>query len=254
MKPGEISSRIKLLVSLEMPVEALKVLLLDLAVELDGQERTRAGNVTRKSQQRARDIAVTSAGHCRDIAVTNGECHADVTPRACIDNNSNNLPNPIFLESPPPPKTTSSKPLSADFEKFWSAYPKRAGAADRKAAAKAFSAALKRTDFKTLLWAAEKYAAEMQVKGKVDTEYVKQARTWLNADGWTEYGHVGEEAGSFIPTRIAVFEDSEAWRAWKTVNPRITARDIRVENGGVKRGWYFPSEWPPESTEQRRQA
>ena len=79
-----------------------------------------------------------------------------------------------------------SEPLG--FSKFWAAYPQRDGNRDRKPAVKAFRAALKRTTFEAILAGAQAYAADMKARGKINTEYVKQARTWLNADGWTEHG------------------------------------------------------------------
>ncbi len=94
--------------------------------------------------------------------------------------------SPSKKENKPP---TLSLPPSepAGFETLWSAYPKRDGHRDRKAAVKAFRAALRRAPFETILAGAHAYAADLKARGKENTEFVKQARTWLNADGWTEY-------------------------------------------------------------------
>ena len=87
------------------------------------------------------------------------------------------------LSSDPPPQEPPN------FAEFWALYPKRHGAADRKAAVKAFLSALKRSDLKTILAGCVAYASDCAARGKINTEFVKQARTWLNADGWTEtYG------------------------------------------------------------------
>src|SRR5262245_40698942 len=66
------------------------------------------------------------------------------------------------------------------FDRFWSAYPKRKGSNPKQPARKAFDRALKRVGLDTLVVAAEAYAkAEMQLN-HIDTPYICQAVTWLN--------------------------------------------------------------------------
>lgn len=77
---------------------------------------------------------------------------------------------------------------SAEFEEFWSAYPKREGGNSKKGAFKAWNARL-RSGVKAdeLILAAKRYAAEQQAAGKVGTAYVKQAATFLGPDEhWRE--------------------------------------------------------------------
>lgn len=86
--------------------------------------------------------------------------------------------------------SSASKPLpSSDpdgFGNFWVFYPKRDGSADRKGAVKAFNAALRRTDLKTIMDGVEAFGLAMAERGKVGTEFIPQARTWLNGDRWNE--------------------------------------------------------------------
>lgn len=86
--------------------------------------------------------------------------------------------------------SSASKPLpSSDpdgFQTFWVFYPKRDGSADRKGAVKAFKAALRRTDIRTILDGVEAFGLAMAERDKIGTEFIPQARTWLNGDRWNE--------------------------------------------------------------------
>ena len=68
-----------------------------------------------------------------------------------------------------------------DFETFWTTYPKRAGGNPKTTALKAWNA--RRKDghtAATLIDGAQRYAAYCQATGKINTEYVKQASTFIN--------------------------------------------------------------------------
>lgn len=187
MRLPDISAKLKRLASLDMPVEALRVLLSDLAVELDREEARLSMDRRRKTPENPRNAVEIPAKPPENPPLA--RVLDNITPTPKED-----------LESPPSPLT--SKPLDPlGFAEFWDAYPKRAGNADRKPAVKAFRAALKRTDLKTLIWAAGRYAADCREKGKIGTEYVKQARTWLNADGWTETYQTAQTSDNFSSTR-----------------------------------------------------
>jgi len=239
-----------------MPEQAMVVALTFLAEQLEAVEAKRNAAATRQKRYRLRH---------KDADVTSPLCdsNADVTPLARVEDNINNL-TPLDLEkhtlslSKPLPanlRATGSNPRALgtnpraisqepeDFAAFMAVYPRRAGAVDRKQALKAFAPALKRADLQTILHGARAYNAEMTAKGKVGTEYVKQARTWLNADGWAEY----QAQTDTVPgkKRITVFEGSTAWNAWKATGKRFNATDIKDDNGRViGRGWYFDTEYP----------
>ncbi len=132
----------------------------------------------------------------------------------------------------PPSKPSPSEPEG--FAEFLEAYPKRDGTADRKGAAKAFGAALKRATLKTILDGARAYAAHCKAKGKAGTEYVKQARSWLNGDFWAEFQP--QAAQPAVPVQI-IREGTPEWEELKKSRPRLVARDIQTPNG-IVRGEY----------------
>lgn len=73
-----------------------------------------------------------------------------------------------------------------DFDRFWQAYPRRPQN-PRKPAEKLFAAAVKKgAKPDDLIAAAERYAAEMAAAGKLNTEFVCQAQTWLRQDRWKD--------------------------------------------------------------------
>jgi hypothetical protein len=133
------------------------------------------------------------------------------------------------------------------FSAFWDAYPKRDGNADRKGAVKAFKAAVKRAEgLETLVGAASRYAAHCREKGKIGTEFVKQARSWLNGDLWREWVPQ-EPVAEVVSSRVYVKSGTDAFDAWddhfKRTKGKMAPRDARG-------GWWFDTEFPPTAQEQ----
>jgi hypothetical protein len=133
------------------------------------------------------------------------------------------------------------------FNAFWDAYPKRDGTADRKGAVKAFKTAVKRVDgLETLVMAAARYAVHCRDSGKVGTQYVKQARSWLNGDLWREW-MPPEPAAEISTTRVYVTTGTDAMDAWddhfKRTKGKLAPRDQRG-------GWWFESEYPSSQQEK----
>jgi hypothetical protein len=111
----------------------------------------------------------------------------------------------------PPNPPLPSRALDPDgFEAFWDAYPKRDGSADRKGAVKAFKAALRRETLETILDGVEHFAEAMTARGKVGTEYIPQARTWLNSDRWSERYDAATIADSKHAQNLAILEKYRA--------------------------------------------
>lgn len=96
------------------------------------------------------------------------------------------------------------------FEDFWDAYPKRDGSADRKGAVKAFRTALKRASLETILDGTEHFCAAMKARGKAGTEFIPQARTWLNGDRWNERYDATGPADSKAAQNLAILEKYRA--------------------------------------------
>lgn len=72
------------------------------------------------------------------------------------------------------------------FLQFWEIYPKRAGNRDKAAAEKAFNAACRRATPDEIIAGAQRYAIFCEAAGKIGTEFIRQARTWLNQSSWKE--------------------------------------------------------------------
>jgi hypothetical protein len=188
-----------------MPAEAMAAALLFLAEQLEADEAKRNANALRQQRYRERHggVIVTQQSH---------GSNADVTPRVRVEDNYN-LPTLVDTSrknlSPPPP--LPSRALEPDgFEEFWDAYPKRDGSADRKGAAKAFKAALRRATLETILDGTDHFRDAMTARGKVGTEYIPQARTWLNGDRWHERFDASTAADSKQAQNLAILEKYRA--------------------------------------------
>lgn len=184
------------LMTLKLSTEQMEGVIDVLTAELAPLESSRERAAARQLRFRQRNDGVGVTLHAqRDDNVS-------VTSLAPVEDNITKpslIVKEVSKNLPPSP----SKPLSSDpegFAELWAIYPKRAGSVDRKTAVKAYGPALKRVDLKTLLAGARKYAAFCQSTGKVGTESVKQLRTWLNADGWTET-YEGKTNDDFASTR-----------------------------------------------------
>jgi hypothetical protein len=188
-----------------MPAEAMAAALLFLAEQLEADEAKRDANALRQQRYRERHNGVTVTQQSR-------ENNGDVTPRVRVEDNYN-LPTLVDTSrknlSPPPP--LPSRALEPDgFEEFWDAYPKRDGSADRKGAAKAFKAALRRATLETILDGTDHFRDAMTARGKVGTEYIPQARTWLNGDRWHERYDASSAADSKQAQNLAILEKYRA--------------------------------------------
>lgn len=86
------------------------------------------------------------------------------------------------------PSADDTSAYSAEFESFWTEYPKREGGNSKKGAHKAWNARLRSgVKAEDLILSAKRYADQMQAKGNVGTSFVKQAATFLGPDEhWRE--------------------------------------------------------------------
>lgn len=133
-------------------------------------------------QERYRHKA--SLGVTKRNEVTEGDAK-EISPTPPKENTNN-----LTVVSNSPPLVPPSKTEPERFSEFWAVYPPRAGNRDRKAGLKAYAAALKRgVTPDEIIIGARAYAAFGAATGKLHTELIRQARTWLNGNGWTEsYG------------------------------------------------------------------
>lgn len=100
----------------------------------------------------------------------------------------------------------------ADFDTFWSAYPRKA---DKGAARNKYRARIRDgVDPDTLLLAAKNYAARVQAEG-TDQKFVKHAATFLSPEGaWEE--HAAAAADPADPT--AGMTEAQRDRYWADPN------------------------------------
>jgi hypothetical protein len=93
-------------------------------------------------------------------------------------------------DSPPnPPEESGGDSQSEmDWEDFKAAYPRRSGGQPWKPAKANFirEVTKHKVDAQTIIAGAKRYAEEMARTDKVGTEYVAQARTWLNQERWND--------------------------------------------------------------------
>lgn len=215
------------LMSLGLTTEQMAGVVEVLAVELAPLEAMRADAELRRSKDRMRKLR----GNSKESSM---EKERSPTPP------KEKQPTIVGLT----PITPFSEPPG--FSDFWATYPSRDGNKDRKGALKAFGPAVERAGgHEPIIRAASRYAVHCREKGKVGTEMVKQARSWLNGDLWSEW--LPQEPTSPAVKRIPVKEGTPAWDAWKRTGQRFNAMDLKDEHGHViGRGWYFPTEYPPQ--------
>lgn len=131
-----------------------------------------------------------------------------------------------------------------DFERFWAAYPKRTGANPKHPAGKLFAAAVKGgADPQAIITGATMYADELRRTGKLGSEHVAQAKTWLSQQRWKDYPEQ-LEAGIDQPKAAGYYAKfgSPQLAAWDQHRRAVEGRSFPRD---AKGGWTFPSEWPP---------
>lgn len=236
------------LISLGLSTEQMAGVLEVLAVEFAPYEAMKAEIDARKSKDRARkfrgnSVEVPKIPPTPPRDITNNLQGLEISPQPpTVASSRLNGTNPRSLGTNP----RASEQEPEGFDAFWAAYPKRDGNADRKGAVKAFAPAVKRAgDHSLITRAAARYAAHCREKGKIGTEFVKQARSWLNGDLWREW--LPQEPTKAAVSRVMVREGSPAWDAWKRTGRRFNAMDLKDDHGHViGRGWYFETEFPPQ--------
>lgn len=132
-------------------------------------------------------------------------------------------------------------------EVFWSRYPLKVG---RKKALEALEKVRKvHIPWPRLLEGLDRYAAS--VAGK-EPKYIKHATTWLNGAHWDD---VIPQTNGYHPKlpppdpSVAGFFikiDTPQWRSWQEHLLKTTGKGSPCVNFG----WRFPTEWPPEITNQ----
>lgn len=126
---------------------------------------------------------------------------------------------------PSPPNPQKGAGVSADFDKWYQAYPRKIARAD---AEKAYRSALKKADAATLLAAVQAFARSMSEK---DAKFIPYPASWLNGERWSDEGVAGSGDGR---SRNGTHKDLAKMATWydadgkprDTPPPRPQLRDI----------------------------
>lgn len=195
------SSNLLKLVGLGLSSEQMQVVLEVLAAELAPMEALAAERDQRLLKDRLRKPQKVERGNSMETSEEiPRKFHGNSTETGLARVEDKPLPSSRIEISQqvtpcnPPPEpidvARDAAELIEGWDRFWETYPKRAGSRDRQAALKAFRAARKRASIETIVAGARAYAAHCDDTGKAGTEFIKQARTWLNGNGWEEdYRH-----------------------------------------------------------------
>lgn len=139
----------------------------------------------------------------------------------------------------PNPNPNPNKEIEARaFEEFWEACPKKVS---RGAAEKAWGAAILKTTPDKLTDAMRAFARSTS---GTEEKFIPKPSKWLEEERWLDADVQPKATAPPATPKVFVQEHSEAWRAWKLARPLTQARDVRLD-GGIARGWYFPTEFPP---------
>jgi len=235
-------SSLQKLMSLNLSTEQMAGVVEVLAVELAPLEAMRADVELRRSKDRLRKFH----GSSTEVPVKSPTPPIDITTSQSQEVKIPPTPKGSRLHGTNP-RALGTNPRGSDvepdgFTAFWDAYPKRDGNADRKGAAKAFGPAVVRAGGADMVVrAAARYATHCRDKGKIGTEFVKQARSWLNGDLWREW-LPQEPTAEVATTRVYVLTGTDQMDAWdayfKRTKGKLAPRDQRG-------GWWFDTEYPP---------
>lgn len=153
-------------------------------------------------------------------------------------NTSNNLE--FEPKNSPPPPSKPENPQTDGFEETWEAYPRKVS---KGAARRAFKTALQKTSAPVVLAAVKAFAAKC---AGTDEKFIPHFASWLNAERWQDADLSPTPRNGHCLVQVAVLEGSDAWQAWTRHRgrpPPVT--DIREDGKPPRRGWYFPTEFPP---------
>jgi hypothetical protein len=235
------------LMSLGLTTEQMAGVIDVLAVELAPLETMRAEVEARRSKDRLRKLHGKSTEHSTEIPANSPTPPIDINTTQVLETKIPPTPKNSRLHGTNP-RSLGTNPRGADvdpdgFTAFWDAYPKRDGNADRKGAVKAFGPAVVRAGSAGIIAkAAARYATHCRDKGKIGTEFVKQARSWLNGDLWREW-MPQELPAEIASSRVYVMTGTDAMDAWdayfKRTKGKLAPRDQRG-------GWWFETEYPPQ--------
>lgn len=132
---------------------------------------------------------------------------------------------------------STTRPGNVDFQRFWSAYPRRKGSNPKTPAEKLFSAAVKQGQDPEKIIAAIDAGAGFD-RDKIGTEFIPQAVKWLRDKRWEEYLD-GTEADT-ARRKVFIKRDDPRYSKWLA---HLGKTSTPIFNDG----WFFEAEEPPVS-------
>ena len=158
-----------------------------------------------------------------------GECYDGADAPSAHSLVTHGARETIAEHLPPDPASTPDRPAlppheegehrepDADFEAAWSRYPRRAGGNPKNAAAKAWRARIRAgVDPAEMLAGVERYRAWCVYEGKINTEFVMQAKRFFGPDlSFAEEWRTGSDesdaaSNPFLDDQAAAFAADEA--------------------------------------------
>lgn len=161
-------------------------------------------------------------------------------PAGSVSVSQKKAPNPNPIEdtnvssNDSPKRKRSRTPYSDRFEAFWSEYPTDA-LMSKKKAAEAF-ARLDDDEQQQIIASLPAFRSYCQAHPDYRPVHAVRYITQGRHDGFLK---VAQASAS----RVWVAEGSPQWAAWQQVKKTPVTENRERRN---ERGWYFPSEWPPE--------
>lgn len=128
---------------------------------------------------------------------------------------------------------------NSKFEEFWKVYPRRDGPNPRKPAEQKFNALAKTgVDPDIMIKAAKDLSIEESRRGKIGTQFIPQAMTWLNQQRWSDHAATAFSADDGM---IEIL-DQRQLEAWDAHGIKHNGKPYPRNRKG---GWRFPTKWPP---------
>lgn len=125
------------------------------------------------------------------------------------------------------------------FEEFWRSYPRRDGPNPRKPAEQKFNALAKTgVDPDVMIAGVKQLAVDESRRGRIGTQFIPQAITWLNQQRWSDHAATAFTADDGL---IEVLDQLQL-EAWDAYGIQQNGRGYPRNKKG---GWRFPSKWPP---------
>lgn len=221
------ASTLRALMASGLQGEALASLVEMIDADMASVQPKPSTNAERQRRYRERHTKSNVTSNVTDVTL-----HSNVTSVSL----ETKAPTPLktqTLSKENPPKGGQKKGTEA-FDRFKAAYPKRAGNNPWEPARQKFAAAVADgVDPECIVGGAANYAAAEALLNHVGTEFVMQAKTWLNQKCWQDYGDAVDGEGRMI---------AKSDMRWQFLVARYEREKGKKFPHRAER-WPFPEAW-----------